>query len=150
VLTGSTRLKSGTAQKLVLNMLSTASMIRIGKAYGNLMVDLHATNEKLVARATRVVMQATGCSAGAAGEALDRAGQEVKLAILTLLTGEDIATARARLVGRVGRTVVGILAAKIAGIRFLAATQRAKGERHAGENSDEQSGVKHEKLLSYG
>ncbi len=97
VLTGSTRLKSGTAQKLVLNMLSTASMIRIGKAYGNLMVDLHATNDKLEARAVRVVMQATGCTANTAESALEAAGMEVKLAILTLLTGEELSTARQRL-----------------------------------------------------
>lgn len=64
ILTGSTRLKSGTAQKLVLNMLTTASMIRIGKTYENLMVDVSATNNKLVARASRIVMQATGCGAG--------------------------------------------------------------------------------------
>lgn len=61
-LTGSTRLKSGTAQKLVLNMLTTASMIRLGKSYENLMVDVKATNAKLVARATRIVMQATDCN----------------------------------------------------------------------------------------
>lgn len=97
VLTGSTRLKSGTAQKLVLNMLSTASMIRIGKAYGNLMVDLHATNDKLEARAVRVVMQATGCTANTAETALEQAGMEVKLAILTLLTGDELSTARQRL-----------------------------------------------------
>ncbi|PAS12554.1 N-acetylmuramic acid 6-phosphate etherase, partial [Vibrio cholerae] len=60
-LTGSTRLKSGTAQKLVLNMLTTASMIRLGKSYQNLMVDVRATNRKLIARAVRIVMQATDC-----------------------------------------------------------------------------------------
>jgi N-acetylmuramic acid 6-phosphate etherase len=97
VLTGSTRLKSGTAQKLILNMLSTASMIRIGKTYQNLMVDLTATNDKLKARAIRVVMQATECSADTAEAALVAAGQEVKPAILTLLLGIDAATARARL-----------------------------------------------------
>lgn len=97
VLTGSTRLKSGTAQKLVLNMLTTASMIRLGKAYGNLMVDLRATNDKLAARAVRIVMQATGCDAETAARALDGAGQEVKLAILSLLTGEPAEIARRRL-----------------------------------------------------
>lgn len=86
-LTGSTRLKSGTAQKMVLNMLTTASMIRIGKSYGNLMVDVMATNEKLVARAVRIVMLATECSAETAREALARAGNEVKPAILSILTG---------------------------------------------------------------
>ncbi|WP_127904025.1 N-acetylmuramic acid 6-phosphate etherase [Solirhodobacter olei] len=97
VLTGSTRLKSGTAQKLVLNMLTTASMIRIGKAYGNLMVDLRVTNDKLAARATRIVMQATGCSMADAEAALEASQQEVKLAILMLLTGDDARAARARL-----------------------------------------------------
>lgn len=102
VLTGSTRLKSGTAQKLVLNMLTTASMIRLGKAYGNLMVDLRATNDKLAARALRIVMQATGCGAAEGEAALARAGQEVKLAILTLLTGEAVEAARARLAAAEG------------------------------------------------
>lgn len=97
VLTGSTRLKSGTAQKMVLNMLSTASMVKIGKTYGNLMVDLHASNEKLLARAIRVVMQATDCDEGAARAALGRADQQVKPAILMLLTNEGIDAARSRL-----------------------------------------------------
>ena len=97
VLTGSTRLKSGTAQKLVLNMLTTASMIRIGKAYGNLMVDLRVTNDKLAARATRIVMQATGCTAAEAQEALAAAGGQVKPAILILLTGLAPHAASARL-----------------------------------------------------
>ena len=95
VLTGSTRLKSGTAQKLVLNMLSTASMIRIGKTYQNLMVDMHASNLKLVARAVRIVMQATDCAEADAEAALTRAGNDVKLAIVTLLTGQSVADARA-------------------------------------------------------
>ncbi|TIT37229.1 MAG: N-acetylmuramic acid 6-phosphate etherase, partial [Mesorhizobium sp.] len=69
VLSGSTRLKSGTAQKLVLNMLTTASMIRIGKSYQNLMVDLNPSNKKLVARAVRIVMQTTGCAAQQARQA---------------------------------------------------------------------------------
>ena len=72
VLAGSTRLKSGTAQKLVLNMLTTASMIRLGKCYQNLMVDLNPTNMKLIARAARIVMLATGCAAEQAQEALKR------------------------------------------------------------------------------
>lgn len=97
VLTGSTRLKSGTAQKLVLNMLTTASMLRIGKAYGNLMVDLQASNEKLKARAARVVMQATRCPQEVAEIELERAGNDVKLAIMSLLTGEDLSTAGKRL-----------------------------------------------------
>lgn len=94
VLTGSTRLKSGTAQKLILNMLSTASMIRLGKAYENLMVDLHPTNSKLIARAARIVTQATGCSLEEAGRLLERSGADVKLAILVQLTALDLETGR--------------------------------------------------------
>ena len=97
VLTGSTRLKSGTAQKLVLNMLTTASMVRIGKSYENLMVDLVASNDKLKARATRIVMQATGCSARDAEAALERTGQDVKLAILVTTRGVPVDEARAAL-----------------------------------------------------
>lgn len=97
VLTGSTRLKSGTAQKLVLNMLTTASMIRIGKSYENLMVDLHASNKKLLARAVRIVMEATHCTAAEAEAVLEKTDNDVKLAILVQLTGLDLATARAAL-----------------------------------------------------
>jgi N-acetylmuramic acid 6-phosphate etherase len=97
VLTGSTRMKSGTAQKLVLNMLTTASMIRIGKTYQNLMVDLHASNKKLLARAVRIVMQATDCSAAEAEAVLEKTRNDVKLAILVQLTGLDIEPARAAL-----------------------------------------------------
>jgi N-acetylmuramic acid 6-phosphate etherase len=95
VVTGSTRLKSGTAQKLVLNMLSTASMIRIGKTYQNLMVDMIASNKKLVGRAVRIVMQATECGETAAEEALKRAGNDVKLAVVTILTGQSVEDAKA-------------------------------------------------------
>lgn len=94
VLTGSTRLKSGTAQKLVLNMITTASMIRIGKSYQNLMVDLKASNAKLRARAVRIVMQACQCPAQRAEDGLDRTGNDVKLAILTILTGVGTEEAR--------------------------------------------------------
>ncbi|CAN7653638.1 N-acetylmuramic acid 6-phosphate etherase [Rhizobium rhizogenes] len=97
ILTGSTRLKSGTAQKLILNMLTTASMIRIGKSYQNLMVDVHASNKKLVARATRIVMQATGCTQADARRVLDQTGNDVKLAILMEITGMGIEEARAAL-----------------------------------------------------
>ncbi len=97
VLTGSTRLKSGTAQKLVLNMLSTASMIRIGKTYQNLMVDLNASNKKLLARAVRIVMQASDCSAAEAEIALEKTQNDVKLAIFVQLTGLDAAAAEAAL-----------------------------------------------------
>ncbi|MBI1219194.1 MAG: N-acetylmuramic acid 6-phosphate etherase [Rhodobacteraceae bacterium] len=102
VLTGSTRLKSGTAQKLVLNMLTTASMIRIGKTYQNLMVDVRPTNQKLMARAVRIVMQASGCTAEAAHAALDRTGHDVKLAILVMLTGQEPQAARGMLAGAGG------------------------------------------------
>ena len=97
VITGSTRMKSGTAQKLVLNMLSTASMVRIGKTYGNLMVDMIASNGKLVARAARIVSQATGSTVEDAETALAAAGSNSKLAILMLLTGEDAETGRGKL-----------------------------------------------------
>lgn len=97
ILTGSTRLKSGTAQKLVLNMLSTASMIRIGKTYQNLMVDVHTSNRKLVARATRIVMQAADCSIDEAHRVLALTNNDVKLAILIALTEMDVEEARAAL-----------------------------------------------------
>ncbi|WP_105190650.1 N-acetylmuramic acid 6-phosphate etherase [Pseudoalteromonas sp. T1lg48] len=96
-LTGSTRLKSGTAQKLVLNMLSTASMIRSGKVYRNLMVDVNASNDKLKARAVRIVMQATECSEQEAVEALAQSEQSAKLAILMLLTGKTASEGKALL-----------------------------------------------------
>ena len=98
VLTGSTRLKSGSAQKLVLNMLTTASMIRIGKSYQNLMVDLHVSNAKLLARAVRIVMEATDCSPEDAEQALEQTGNDVKLAILVKLTGRPAEAARAALI----------------------------------------------------
>ncbi|MBU2115416.1 MAG: N-acetylmuramic acid 6-phosphate etherase [Gammaproteobacteria bacterium] len=97
VLTGSTRMKAGSAQKMLLNMLSTTAMIRSGKVYQNLMVDLHASNAKLVARAVRIVMQATDCSAADARKALDAAGMSAKLAILHLLSGQSIAQCREQL-----------------------------------------------------
>lgn len=89
VLTGSSRLKSGTAQKCVLNMLTTASMILLGKCYQNLMVDVQASNEKLRARAIRIVMQATECSKIEAENALRAADNQAKLAILMILTQSD-------------------------------------------------------------
>jgi N-acetylmuramic acid 6-phosphate etherase len=89
VLTGSTRMKSGTAQKLVLNMISTASMIRSGKSYENLMVDVKASNKKLYMRAIRIVMQATQCDAYTAEQALKKTNFMVKLTILHILTGVD-------------------------------------------------------------
>lgn len=85
VLTGSTRLKAGTAQKLVLNMLSTASMIGIGKVYNNLMVDVQPTNEKLRVRAVRIIQQATECTEQQAQQAFEQAGEQVKIAIVMIL-----------------------------------------------------------------
>ena len=93
VLTGSSRLKSGTAQKLVLNMLTTASMILMGKCYQNLMVDVQASNEKLKARAIRIVMQATDCDKALAEETLKQADQNAKLAIMMILSRLDRAQA---------------------------------------------------------
>ena len=93
VLTGSSRLKSGTAQKLVLNMLTTASMILMGKCYQNLMVDVQASNEKLKARAIRIVMEATDCDKALAEETLKQADQNAKLAIMMILSGLDRAQA---------------------------------------------------------
>ena len=97
VLTGSSRLKSGTAQKLVLNILTTASMILMGKCYQNLMVDVQASNEKLKARAIRIVMQATDCDKALAEETLKQADQNAKLAIMMILSGLDRAQAEALL-----------------------------------------------------
>ncbi len=87
VVTGSTRLKSGTAQKMVLNMLSTATMIRLGKVYSNLMVDVNATNEKLVARAVSIVRAATGVGTDEAQAALEASDYSAKKAIIMLLCG---------------------------------------------------------------
>lgn len=86
VLTGSTRLKAGTCQKLILNMLTTASMVRMGKAYQNLMVDVVQSNEKLVSRARKIVMEATGCDMNTAVSTLEKAGGSCKLAIVMILT----------------------------------------------------------------
>ncbi|GLX18952.1 MULTISPECIES: N-acetylmuramic acid 6-phosphate etherase [Streptomyces] len=89
LLTGSTRLKAGTAQKLVLNLISTVTMIRLGKTYGNLMVDVRATNEKLRARARRIVALATGAPDAEIEAALAATGGEVKDAVLVVLGGVD-------------------------------------------------------------
>lgn len=89
VITGSTRMKAGTAQKLVLNMLTTASMIRFGKVYGNLMVDLTPVNRKLVERSKRLIRQAAGCTREEAERAFINSGQKPKIAILMILLGVD-------------------------------------------------------------
>lgn len=87
MLTGSTRLKSGTAQKLICNMLSTASMVRLGKVYGNLMVDVQLTNEKLAERAIRIVMDATSSDYETAEIFLKKVDNNTKVAIVMILTG---------------------------------------------------------------
>ena len=97
LLAGSTRLKSGTAQKMVLNMISTITMVRLGKTFGNLMVDLQVTNGKLRDRAIRIVEKATGASRSESEKALTDSGHEVKVAILMLLLKIDAPTARERL-----------------------------------------------------
>ena len=97
VITGSTRMKAGTAQKMVLNILSTATMIRLGKVYGNLMVDVQATNEKLRHRAVRIVAEAVGVDIDVARDLLSRAGGEVKVAIVMGLLDVPVDAARERL-----------------------------------------------------
>lgn len=110
VLTGSTRLKSGTAQKLILNMISTTSMVRTGKAYQNLMVDVMQTNEKLHTRAENIVMDATGVERAEARAAIDAAGGSVKCAITMLLANCTAAEAQSRLDAANGhvRTAIGL------------------------------------------
>ncbi|WP_305372413.1 N-acetylmuramic acid 6-phosphate etherase [Photobacterium leiognathi] len=93
VVTGSSRMKAGTAQKLVLNMLTTGAMIRVGKVYGNLMVDVEATNAKLVERQKNIVMQATECSREEAEQALTQCNGHCKTAIVMILAGVDAQTA---------------------------------------------------------
>ncbi|MCL9781629.1 N-acetylmuramic acid 6-phosphate etherase [Vibrio sp. S4M6] len=97
VVTGSSRMKAGTAQKLVLNMLTTGAMIRCGKVYGNLMVDVEATNAKLVERQKRIVMEATECTREQAEEALNACDHHCKTAIVMLLAGLDSTEAQSLL-----------------------------------------------------
>jgi N-acetylmuramic acid 6-phosphate etherase len=97
VISGSTRLKAGTAQKIALNTLSSAIMVRLHKVYGNLMVDLHPTNHKLHRRAVAMTMRATGCDEAAARRALEDSGHRVKVAVVSLLGGIGIADAETRL-----------------------------------------------------
>ncbi|MDA8500352.1 N-acetylmuramic acid 6-phosphate etherase [Citrobacter sp. Igbk 17] len=101
-LTGSTRLKSGTAQKLVLNMISTGAMVKFGKVYQNLMVDMKATNVKLVDRACRMVVEATGIAYDQAQALLKQTDFDVKPAILMALTGLDATSAREKLAAHQG------------------------------------------------
>jgi N-acetylmuramic acid 6-phosphate etherase len=103
VVAGSTRLKAGTAQKLVLNMISTIAMVRLGKTYGNLMVDLRVTNAKLRDRALRIVQRVTGAARPDAEMALELAGLDVKLAIVMLGASSSVDEAAARLAKHGGR-----------------------------------------------
>ena len=109
VVTGSTRMKSGTAQKMVLNMLSTGAMIRMGKVYGNLMVDVQPSNEKLVRRCQRIVTQATGVSEAEAVAALEACGYRCKTAIVMLLCGVAAGEAETML-ARAGGRIAGAVA----------------------------------------
>jgi len=97
VIMGSTRMKSGTAQKLVLNMLTTTAMIRMGKVFENMMIDLQMTNKKLVERSKRIVMSITGASYETASDTLKKAGGHVKTAIVMLKANIDLTEAKERL-----------------------------------------------------
>ena len=97
VVTGSTRMKSGTAQKMVLNMLSTGAMIKLGKVYGNLMVDVKPSNEKLIRRCVTIVCAATECDEAAATAALEKCGYHPKVAIVMVLMGVNAEQAKAML-----------------------------------------------------
>ncbi len=108
VVTGSTRMKSGTAQKMVLNMLSTGAMIKLGKVYGNLMVDVKPSNEKLVDRCRRIVCTAAEVDEDAAREALEQCGYRPKTAIVMLRLGVDAETAREALERAEGRVAAAL------------------------------------------
>lgn len=103
VIAGSTRMKAGTAQKLVLNTLSTAAMVRLGKTYGNLMVDVRAANEKLRVRASHIVATATGADTESCARSLELAGGHVKTAVVMLLADLTAEEARDRLAAASGR-----------------------------------------------
>ena len=113
VISGSTRLKAGTAQKIALNTFSSALMVRLHKVYGNLMVDLRATNAKLLRRAQRLTMQATGCSADDAERTLQACDYRIKVAIVALKRGIDTRRAE-RLLQAHGGSVHGALMAGLA------------------------------------
>ena len=108
VVTGSTRMKSGTAQKMVLNMLSTGAMIKLGKVYGNLMVDVKPTNEKLVTRCRRIVCSAAGVDEETAREALEQCGYRPKTAIVMLRLGMGAGEAKALLEQSEGRVAAAL------------------------------------------
>lgn len=96
-ITGSTRMKAGTAEKLICNMISTELMVRAGKVYGNLMVDVQPTNEKLVARALRIIGAVSGVDEAEARDLLDRSGNDVKVAICAAVSGEPVGSCREEL-----------------------------------------------------
>lgn len=102
VVTGSSRLKAGTAQKLVLNMITTGAMIRVGKVFGNLMVDVEATNAKLIQRQANIVIQATECNEDVAKQALSQCNNHCKTAIVMILLNIDAITAKSKLNARNG------------------------------------------------
>ena len=127
ILSGSTRLKAGTATKLVLNALSTGAMVRLGKTYGNLMVDMRATNEKLRHRTNRIVRETTGLDHNAADELLDRCGRELKTALVSQLASISAEEARERLRKANGR------------VRDAVGTNgKANGHVHANGNGTEE------------
>ena len=126
IVAGSTRLKGGTAQKLVLNAISTIAMVRLGKVHGNLMVDVQATNAKLRARAERIVMLATGTDAAAASAALESVGGSVKAAILVTITGVTPDDAIARLSSHDG-----VLRDALSEVHAIS-TPATRGEEHDG------------------
>lgn len=99
-------MKAGTAQKLVLNMITSAAMIRMGKVYNNLMVDMVPVNRKLLQRAIRLIMSATGCTQAKAEEAFEASARNPKTAIVAILAGIDADAARNRLVAANGRVRV--------------------------------------------
>jgi N-acetylmuramic acid 6-phosphate etherase len=103
VIAGSTRMKAGTAQKLVLNMISTAAMVQLGRVYSNLMVDLRPDNAKLRSRTQTIVAAAAGISSAEAARYLEAAGDQVKAAIVMALSGCDLPTALAKLARVQGR-----------------------------------------------
>lgn len=107
-ITGSTRMRSGTAEKLICNMISTELMVKAGKVYGNLMVDVRPTNEKLVERARRIVSEVAGVDAETAAALLDECGRDVKIAICRAISGESVERCREELGsngGNVARTI---------------------------------------------
>ncbi|MBN9122582.1 MAG: N-acetylmuramic acid 6-phosphate etherase [Planctomycetes bacterium] len=126
ILSGSTRLKAGTATKLVLNMLSTGVMVRLGKTYGNLMVDMRATNEKLRHRTNRIVRETTGLDSTAADALLDRCGRELKTALVSQLAGVSAEEARERLRKANGR------------VRSAVNANGKNGHAHANGNGKEE------------